>query len=192
LCKYEIEKALNFLDVIFFKGRETNVVTYNIFIFRLCRKGETEKAIEFLNVMISEGHNPDIVTYNTFLDGLCKKGEIHMAMDFFDVMISIVLQPDVVTYNILKSGLKKNGKYEIELDFRDYLISKGLDPLASYKSSRDLSDNFEVLIMHVCFCCQLWSLLNEEMQLFSLHLSKKRKKKTVRTLEFQSELKPNT
>jgi pentatricopeptide repeat protein len=63
------------------KGPEPNVVTYNIIINELCKKGQIEKAMDLIHVMISTGHHPDVTTYNTLIDGLVKKGKIKNTID---------------------------------------------------------------------------------------------------------------
>ncbi|KAG6410847.1 hypothetical protein SASPL_128917 [Salvia splendens] len=97
------------------KGLKYDVVTYNIRIDAMCKRGETRKAVSLkaaLGVkkrMEKEGKRPNVVTFYVLIKGFSRSGKLEQANRFLNEMLEKGLVPNRITYDLIKEEIMEKG-----------------------------------------------------------------------------------
>ncbi|GLJ49711.1 hypothetical protein SUGI_1054900 [Cryptomeria japonica] len=49
-----------------------DLLTYNVFIYGMCKEGKLQKTARVVDEMLDNGFPPDVLTYSTVIHALCK------------------------------------------------------------------------------------------------------------------------
>uniref|UniRef100_A0A1D1XVL6 Pentatricopeptide repeat-containing protein At5g57250, mitochondrial n=1 Tax=Anthurium amnicola TaxID=1678845 RepID=A0A1D1XVL6_9ARAE len=107
LCKYDVEKALQFLNWREDKSVSSSVST--AIVDSLKGVGRIKDAYDFLMEGKGNGTAVDVVTYSIVVDGLCKEGYLEMALTLCTEMRNRGVKPNIFTYNSVINGLCQQG-----------------------------------------------------------------------------------
>src|SRR5690606_21593353 len=83
-----------------------SVISYNIILKGLTRRGEMDRA-EILFKEMESSLKPDHYTYNTLLRGYLRKGNFYKTHDLYKKMLENNVSPSQVTLHILLDGYCK-------------------------------------------------------------------------------------
>ncbi|CAH9120987.1 unnamed protein product [Cuscuta epithymum] len=105
-----------------------NVVTCNILLKALCKKGDVGGAIGILDEMPAMGIVPNVVTYTTILGGFVLIGDMVGAERMLKETLDKGCLPDATTYTILMDGFVKKGKLMNAVKVMDEMEDNGVKP----------------------------------------------------------------
>ncbi|KAE9455623.1 hypothetical protein C3L33_12472, partial [Rhododendron williamsianum] len=120
-------------SMMFARGVEPDVSTFNIVIKALCNSHQIRHAILMIEDLSNYGNDSssmptEKVTVNVLIHGYCKEGRIEEALKYAEEMWVEGFRPDQFTFNTLVHGLCKSGHVEHALELLDLMLQEGFDP----------------------------------------------------------------
>nr|GLL49825.1 pentatricopeptide repeat-containing protein At3g22470, mitochondrial-like [Ipomoea trifida] len=100
------------LGMLFKRGIEFDVITFNTLINGLCLDNKIAEAVELFKKLVRENMcEIDHITYGTLISGLCKAGHAQTALDLLTQMPNEGPKPNTIGYNTLIKGLCLDNKF---------------------------------------------------------------------------------
>ncbi|KAL5546946.1 hypothetical protein UlMin_006633 [Ulmus minor] len=106
-----------------------NVITFTIFIDKLCKDGLVGDAMKVFLQMKSQGILPTVVTYNSLIHGpACMLGQWNDATSLLNEMVGRKIIPDVRTFSVMDDALCKEGIVKDAHGVVEIMVQRGIKP----------------------------------------------------------------
>ncbi|XP_071698532.1 uncharacterized protein [Rutidosis leptorrhynchoides] len=121
----DIYKALDLVSSMNINGKE-NMVTFNIIIHHLCKKGRLTEARSLLTRLTDENSKKDLVASTTLMDSYLKNGDASLGLTLWGEICS--KHVDVVAYNVVIHGSSLSGDLIVAYKYVTKMFKTGLHP----------------------------------------------------------------
>ncbi|KAD7477380.1 hypothetical protein E3N88_00516 [Mikania micrantha] len=128
----DIEKALDLLSTMSNDGGgnkvKPNIVTFNILVHALCKKGLSDEARVLLSKLTDENREKNLIASTILMDNYFKNGNTSLALTLWEEIYKKGKELDVVAYNVLVHGYCLNLDLIVVYKYVNEMLKIGLGP----------------------------------------------------------------